>query len=78
MMIAFVGYVNTLVVEDGILRKLHRAILTQNEIRCADQELIDRIAPEDSRELDQQKQNKIALNILQNVLNVLDKSFHSN
>ncbi len=55
-MVAFVGYVNALVVENGILQELPRAILTQDYIMTREESVLDKIAGERPSEARQREE----------------------
>lgn len=68
-MLSFVGYVNSLVIEIGILRKLANNIFSQIKVIEADENLIDYIAEE--RPADIQRRNEVKSN-LQTLTEILD------
>jgi hypothetical protein len=70
-MVAFVGYVNSLVVESGILRQLPNAIFSQEGMLDANQETINEIAAEEEGEAKKLEKNKRNLDTLRRILNML-------
>jgi hypothetical protein len=72
-MVAFVGYVNSLVVEIGILRELPHAIFSQDGMRDADQETINEVAAEEEGEGKKRGKNKQNLDTLRRILNMLEE-----
>jgi hypothetical protein len=71
-MVAFVGYVNSLVVESGILRQLPNAIFSQEGMLDASQETINEIAAEEEDEANEREENKRNLNTLRRILETLE------
>jgi hypothetical protein len=72
-MVAFVGYVNSLVVESGILRQLPNAIFSQEGMLDANQETINEIAAEGEGEAKKREKNKRNLDTLRRILNILEE-----
>ena len=72
-MVAFVGYVNSLVVESGILRKLPNAIFSQEVMLDANQETINEIAAEGEGEAKKREENKQNLDTLRRTLKMLEE-----
>lgn len=72
-MVAFVGYVNSLVVESGILRQLPNAIFSQEGMLDAKQETINEIAAEEEGEAKKREENKRDLNTLKQILKTLEE-----
>ncbi|PMD53355.1 P-loop containing nucleoside triphosphate hydrolase protein [Hyaloscypha bicolor E] len=72
-MVAFVGYVNSLVVESGILRQLPNAIFSQEGMLDANQETINEIAAEEEGEAKQREEDKRNLNTLRRILKILEE-----
>jgi len=70
-MVSFVGYVNALVVEKGILQELPNAILTQKLVSYEDEEIIDKIAGEKEAHAKKRKQHEWDLQTLNGVLKTL-------
>jgi hypothetical protein len=70
-MVAFVGYVNALVVENGILNELPSAILTQDRIVNAEAALLEKIAGERRSETLQREKDKGELKALEIALGTL-------
>ncbi|KAF3204525.1 hypothetical protein TWF192_003687 [Orbilia oligospora] len=68
-MMAFVGYVNSLVVENGILRELPKAILTQTLVINENADLVDRVVAQPDGEAKRVQD----LQILKTVLEMLKK-----
>jgi len=71
-MVAFVGYVNSLVVESGILRQLPNAIFSQEGMLDANQETINDIAAEEEGEAKKREENERDLDTLRRILNMLE------
>lgn len=74
-MVAFVGYVNALVVENGILNELPSAILTQAHIVEAEPPLLEKIAGEKPADVMQREKDKGELAALEKALKTL-KSYN--
>ncbi|KAF2815992.1 uncharacterized protein BDZ99DRAFT_565876 [Mytilinidion resinicola] len=72
-MIAFVGYVNALVIEADILRELEGRIFSQRLMRHESQTLINEIAAEDEDEAEKRKKNKGELESLKSILKTLEE-----
>jgi len=72
-MVAFVGFVNSLVVESGILRQLPNAIFSQEGMLDANQETINEIAAEEEGEAKEREENKQNLNTLKQILDTLEE-----
>ncbi|KAN0099166.1 P-loop containing nucleoside triphosphate hydrolase [Hyaloscypha variabilis] len=72
-MVAFVGYVNSLVVESNILRQLPNAIFSQERMLDANQETINEIAAEEEGEAKEREENKQNLNTLKQILDTLEE-----
>lgn len=70
-MTAFVGYVNALVVENGILNNLPKVILTQKQIMHEDGPVLARIAGEKLSETRQREKINCELETLKKVLETL-------
>ncbi|KAF3196056.1 hypothetical protein TWF225_000406 [Orbilia oligospora] len=68
-MMAFVGYVNSLVVENGILRELPKAILTQTLVIEENTDLVDKVI----RQPEGEAKRAQDLQTLKNVLEILKK-----
>lgn len=75
-MVAFVGYVNSLVVESGILRELPDAIFCQKLILDAEQNIIDDIAAEEG-DPEKREQNKRDFASLKRVLKALEEGLEN-
>ncbi|KAK3933972.1 hypothetical protein QBC46DRAFT_92488 [Diplogelasinospora grovesii] len=71
-MTAFVGYVNALVVENGILDELPKAILTQKHIMDADASVLEKIAGEKPSEARQREKDNRELEVLKKALETLE------
>ncbi|EAQ91194.1 hypothetical protein CHGG_03129 [Chaetomium globosum CBS 148.51] len=71
-MMAFVGYVNALVVENGILNELPSAILTQAHIVEAEASLLEKIAGERPSDAMQREKDKGELAALKEALKTLN------
>lgn len=72
-MIAFVGYVNALVIEADILRELESRIFSQKLIRYESQTLINEIAAEDKDKAAKRKEEKQELESLKSILKTLEE-----
>ncbi|GME38177.1 uncharacterized protein BDZ99DRAFT_565876 [Neofusicoccum parvum] len=72
-MIAFVGYVNALVIEADILRELESRIFSQRLIRYESQALINEIAAEDEDKAAKRKEKKQELESLKSILKTLEE-----
>ena len=72
-MVSFVGYVNSLVVENGILQKLPKAILTQKLIIHEDAAMIEKIAGEKEADAKTRERNERDLQTLNSVLKTLKR-----
>jgi len=72
-MVSFVGYVNSLVVEKGILQELPNAILTQKLISYEDTEIIEKIAGEKEADAKKREQDERDLQTLNGVLKILKR-----
>jgi len=70
-MVSFVGYVNALVVEKGILQELPNAILTQKLIIYEKEEIINNIAGEKEAHAKKREQMERDLQTLNGVLKTL-------
>ena len=70
-MMSFVGYVNSLVVESGIVCKLPEAILTQRMIIGEDAAKVELIAGVKESEKKQRERDEMDLVALENVLRCL-------
>ncbi|GAB1311863.1 hypothetical protein MFIFM68171_02073 [Madurella fahalii] len=70
-MMSFVGYVNSLVVESGILNELSTAILTGSDINREDVAVIEKIAGEKASRARKRKQDECDLKVLETVLETL-------
>ncbi|KAK3377308.1 P-loop containing nucleoside triphosphate hydrolase protein [Lasiosphaeria ovina] len=70
-MMSFVGYVNSLVVESGILHELPRAILTQHRILREDAAKIELIAGEKASDARKRERDQADLDTLKRVLETL-------
>jgi hypothetical protein len=77
-MTAFVGYVNSLVIEIEILQELKNSILSPKSIRNADQVFINEIAAEDEKEVERREKNKRDLESLGQILNTLQVGLENN
>ncbi|PCG99419.1 Dynamin [Penicillium occitanis (nom. inval.)] len=73
-MMSFVGYVNSLFIEIGILRKLANDIFSQSKVIDADEEVIDYIAKERSVDAQRRNENESNLQALTDILNVLQNT----
>jgi hypothetical protein len=73
-MMSFVGYVNSLVVESGILQELPKAILTEGRIHGEDAAKIETIAGERPSDARQRERDRDDLKILKKVLETLKDS----
>ena len=73
-MLAFLGYVNSLVVQTCILRRLPNAIFSQGGMVDESQEKINEIAAEDEDDVQKREQNERNLNGLKQVLERLKTS----
>ncbi|KAL7911552.1 hypothetical protein GGI35DRAFT_443047 [Trichoderma velutinum] len=71
-MIAFVGYVNSLVVDEGLLGELPDSVLTQQIIMNTDDVTINKIAAESPRVVEQRAELQADLEILRSVYEVAD------
>ncbi|KAI7972605.1 hypothetical protein EIK77_009068 [Talaromyces pinophilus] len=71
---SFVGYVNSLFIEIGILRKLANDIFSQSKVIDADEEVIDYIAKERSVDAQRRNENESNLQALTDILNVLQNT----
>lgn len=71
-MVAFVAYVNALVVENVMVRKLPATIFNQESIKQADQEVINEIVAEDEDKSRKREQNREILDRLKEYLAELD------
>lgn len=71
-MIAFVGYVNALVIETDILRELEGRMFSQRLIRHEDQTLINDITAEDEDEAAKRKKSEDELKSLKTILETLE------
>jgi len=67
-MIAFVGYVNTWVVGQGILDQLPTAILTQEIVREMKDEMVEKIAGLTEAAVSQHARDKLDLQTMNEVL----------
>ncbi len=65
------GYVNALVIENGILNELPTAILTQDHIIKADPSLLARIAGESPSQAIRRDKDKGELEVLEKALRTL-------
>jgi hypothetical protein len=72
-MVAFVGYVNSLVVENGILHELPDALLTAQIIMGTDEEKIQEIAGEKEADVQARLQNEQNLKELTRILETLKR-----
>lgn len=72
-MIAFVGYVNSLVIEADILRELEGSIFSARAMWDADQKLINELAAEDKSEVARRVKNKKELESLKKILKTLEE-----
>jgi uncharacterized protein (UPF0335 family) len=70
-MLSFVGYVNSLVIEIGILRKLAHDIFNQSKVIGADDKVVDDIAKERPVDTQKRAENEKNLQTLTEVLEVL-------
>lgn len=70
-MMSFVGYVNSLVVESGILDELPKAILTEDRIHCQDATKIEMIAGERASIARKRERDQTDLETLKKVLTTL-------
>jgi len=71
-MVSFVGYVNSLVVENGIMQELPNAILTQQLIMCEGAETIEKIAGEREADVKKRERDEQDLQDLNGVLKILE------
>lgn len=75
-MMSFVGYVNSLVVENGVLNELSVATLTGRDVIHADAAVVGKIAGENVSRARKRKQDEYDLKVLEAVLETL-RSFSS-
>lgn len=76
-MMSFVGYVNSLVVESGILRELPEVVLTQGRILREDAAVIEMIAGERPSDARKRERDEADLQTLCKVLETLRASLNS-
>lgn len=69
-MIAFVGYVNSLVVDEGLLGELPDSVFTQQIIMNTDDVTINNIAAESPRVAEQRAELQAELDVLKSVYEV--------
>lgn len=72
-MLAFTGYVNTLVVDKCILRQLETAVFSQAILDKVTQDKVDKITAEDRGEVERREQNKKNCDALKQLLEVLER-----
>lgn len=68
---SFVGFVNSLVVESGILRELPEALLTPERINCEDAATIEMVAGERPSDARKRQRDEEDLALLRKVLKTL-------
>ncbi|KAK0701128.1 hypothetical protein B0H67DRAFT_650566 [Lasiosphaeris hirsuta] len=71
-MASFVGYVNSLVVENGILHELPTAILTQEHIMGENEALVEKIAGEREADVKQREREERDLKTMKDVMEILE------
>ena len=73
-MLSFVGYVNSLVIEAGILRKLSNDIFSQRKVREATEKMVEDIAKERPADTERRNENEKILQILTNIQTILENT----
>ncbi|KAK2686844.1 hypothetical protein QWA68_014729 [Fusarium oxysporum] len=72
-LVAFVGYVNALVIENALVKKLPGSIFCQELILKADNETIDKIAAERESDVRRREQDQMELAELREIVRVLER-----
>lgn len=72
--VPFVGYVNSLVVESGLMQELPNAIFSEQLMRYEEQRIIDRVAGEKEADARKREKNTRVLKSLKDILKTLEYS----